>query len=237
MITATRSIARFHAAQGRVYPQVIREIRRGVKETHWMWFIFPQHIGLARSEMAHRFGIKDKAEALAYLDNVTLRTRLHECTTGILAQKQLMFGDTDRRKLRSCMTLFREVVADPTLPDAVLGKFYGGELDQRTLDLLAGKPITITDAYVPGREPVAVSKHWEKGIARARATVAEAALRRDHEPWSRERVLSFARGFGLSSVAVRQIADAWMADQSRARRQGWDDGHEAGLSDGWDQAQ
>lgn len=221
MTTITRpaatSMSRFLAAQGRVYPRVINEIRRGHKDTHWMWFIFPQLRGLAKSETARYFGLADRGEAVAYLDNGILRTRLFECAMGVLGQKRLMFGDTDTRKLRSCMTLFRTVADDPALPDAVLSKFFGGLPDPYTIDLLEGRPIP--------REVTTMSRHWERQIAKARAVV-EAVGRREAplEPWTRQRVTSFVRGFGLSTVATRQMVDAWMADQSRARDDGYQEG-------------
>lgn len=202
-------LSRFHAAQGRVYPQVLREIRRGKKVTHWMWFIFPQHRGLAKSEMAFRFGIRDRAEAEAYLDNATLRTRLFECTIGVLAQSRLMFGDTDTRKLRSCMTLFREVATDPSLPDRVLAKFFDGQPDQLTLDLLAGKKIELPKSRWPVYAP---APRWQQTALRIPA---------DTDAWTRERVTSFVRSFGLSTIATRQLVEAWMADRGRAMGAVW----------------
>jgi uncharacterized protein (DUF1810 family) len=212
-VTTTRTpqivgLARFHAAQRRTYPQALREIQRGEKVTHWMWFIFPQHRGLAKSDMAHRFGIADRDEAVAYLDNAILRTRLFECSMGVLRQRKLMFGGTDTRKLRACMTLFREVADDKALPGKVLDKFFDGEPDQLTLDLLAGKKIEL-----PEWEPCAPSaRRWEQGALRVPA---------DTSAWTRERVTSFVRSFGLSSVATRQMVDAWMADRGRAMGAVW----------------
>lgn len=230
-------LARFHAAQSRTYPKVIREIQRGDKQTHWMWFIFPQHRGLARSDMATRFGIADQAEAAAYLADRTLRIRLFECTMGVLGHDRLMFPYPDNRKLQSCMTLFRAVADDPSLPNAVLTKFFDGKPDQNTLDLLAGKPVTLKPARAA--RGIDMARHWEKQISQAQAVATSAGRdrRRERDPWSRERVASFVKGFGLSTVATRQMVDAWMADQARAQREGWEVGHDEGATDAWDQQQ
>lgn len=129
-------LARFHAAQSRVYPRVVHEIRTGHKRSHWMWFVFPQLAGLARSETALYFGITGRREARAYLNDPALSRRLYQCTVGVLNHRHLMFGYPDDLKLRSCMTLFAQVAQDPTVLNAVLTKFYGGP-DQATLDLLS----------------------------------------------------------------------------------------------------
>jgi len=210
MKTATRpsaGIQRFHAAQNTIYRQALAEITRGDKKTHWMWFIFPQHVGLARSDIARRFGIVDKAEAVAYLNNTVLRTRLYQCTMGVLSHDKLMFSRPDDAKLRSCMTLFREAAPDPTLPNKVLEKFFDGKPDPLTLDLLAGKTIKLP--HTPKlKEPV----RWSQPMLRVPA---------DTEPWTRERVTSFVKSFGLSTVATRQMVEAWMADRGKAMGAIW----------------
>lgn len=217
-------VGRFIGAQQGAYPRIVREIQQGRKRTHWMWFIFPQHQGLAKSEMAWRFGIKDRAEADAYLDNGVLRGRLFECTMSVLRLRSLaMFSDTDQRKLRACMTLFREVTPDPGPLDEVLERFFEGEPDPRTLDLLAGKPIAITGAYDPNapRLPFPVrGGHWDGQVRRTQSVIA-ARGPYDSEPWKRERVNSFVRSFGLSTVATRQLVDAWMADRGKAMGAAW----------------
>src|SRR6478609_4031243 len=102
------TLARFRTAQDKQWPRISREIASGKKDTHWMWFVFPQLRVFAKSETAHYYGIVDKAEALAYLDDDVLRLRLGTASMGVLKQDRLMFGDVDRRKLWRCMTLFRE---------------------------------------------------------------------------------------------------------------------------------
>lgn len=210
MITMVRNgLGRFRFAQDRqnTYRRALQEIRRGEKKTHWMWFIFPQHRGLAKSEIARIYGIADRAEADAYLADPILAVRLYECTTAILRQDRLMFSDTDTRKLRSCMTLFGAVAKDPSVPNQVLDKFFDGRPDHLTLDLLAGKKIVL-----PVSKPNPVTVRWQQPALR---------MPHDPEPWTRERVTSFVKSFGLSSVGTRQMVDAWMADRGRAMGAVW----------------
>jgi uncharacterized protein (DUF1810 family) len=128
-------LQRFHAAQERVYPQVLGEIRAGDKRSHWMWFIFPQIAGLGRTTTAQLYAITGRDEARAYLDDPVLGPRLLECAAGVLANAHLMFDFPDDLKLRSSMTLFAQVADDPAPFQAVLAKFYDGP-DQKTLDRL-----------------------------------------------------------------------------------------------------
>jgi uncharacterized protein (DUF1810 family) len=220
-MTATKTrkptLARFRVAQDRkgAYSRALREIKRGEKQTHWMWFVFPQLRALAKSDVADYFGIADRAEAVAYMHDPTLRLRLYECTVGVLVQDRLMFSDTDTRKLRSCMTLFREVADDPAVPNAVLTKFYEGTPDQLTLDVLAGKPIVLPKPrHVQGS---LLDRHW-RDLPRTRPAVR---LPAPEGPWTRDRVQSFVRSFGLSTVATRQMVDAWMTDRGRAMGAAW----------------
>ena len=202
-------LGRFHAAHSRdnAYRRAFREIQQGRKRTHWMWFVFPQLRALAKSETARFYGIADRAEAIAYIDDPVLRMRLGECTTAILGHRRLMLTHPDNHKLRSCMTLFAQVTADPTLPNAVLAKFFDGKPDQLTLDVLAGKAITL-----PPPRTAPAAHRWEQGMLR---------IPQDTQAWTRERVMSFVRSFGLSSVATRQLTDAWMADRGRAMGAVW----------------
>jgi uncharacterized protein (DUF1810 family) len=219
----TPTMGRFRAAQDHknTYARALREIRRGDKQTHWMWFIFPQLRGLARSETAWHFGLADKAEAVAYLEDPALRMRLAECATAVLRHDRIAFlSSVDQRKLRSSMTLFGQVAKDPALANAVLAKFFDGQPDQFTLDLLAGKTITLPVAPPP--RP-AVGGQRQAGIQRARGALLDAERRRrEGEPWTRDRVATFAASFGLSTVAARQMADAWMVDRQRAMKKAWE---------------
>ena len=132
---------RFLQAQEPMWPRVLAELRAGQKRTHWMWFVFPQIKGLGRSDMAARYAIQSLAEAKAYLAHPVLAARLRECCQillGLEASSALaVFGTPDDLKLRSCMTLFAEASAAPgSVFDAVLQKFFGGQKDPRTLELL-----------------------------------------------------------------------------------------------------
>ena len=132
-------LQRFLDAQSSVYPLVLDELRRGRKQSHWMWFIFPQLAGLGHSAMAQRFAIASRAEAVAYLGHGVLGSRLRECTAlvnGIEGRTILeILGSPDDLKFHSSMTLFGAVSSDPKFAVAIT-KFYGGKRDQRTLDLL-----------------------------------------------------------------------------------------------------
>jgi uncharacterized protein (DUF1810 family) len=133
-------LQRFLDAQSSVYPLVLDELRRGRKQSHWMWFIFPQLAGLGHSAMAQRFAIASRAEAVAYLGQGVLGYRLRECTAlvnGIEDRTILeILGSPDNLKFHSSMTLFGAVSSDPKFAVAIT-KFYGGKRDQRTLDLLS----------------------------------------------------------------------------------------------------
>ena len=132
---------RFLQAQEPVWPRVLAELRAGQKRTHWMWFVFPQIKGLGRSDMAQRYAIQSLAEAQAYLGHPVLAGRLRECCQILLELESPssaleVFGTPDDLKLRSCMTLFAEASAPGSVFDAVLQKYFGGQKDERTLELL-----------------------------------------------------------------------------------------------------
>jgi predicted NUDIX family NTP pyrophosphohydrolase len=133
-------LQRFLDAQSAVYPRVLGELRRGRKQSHWMWFIFPQLAGLGFSAMAQRFAISSREEAVAYLRHDVLGARLKECTAFVNAVEGRtileILGTPDDLKFRSSMTLFGTVSSEPEFA-AAISKFYGGVPDQATLDLLA----------------------------------------------------------------------------------------------------
>jgi uncharacterized protein (DUF1810 family) len=101
---------RFVMAQNPVFELVMSELRSGAKRSHWMWFVFPQLRGLGQSEMAWRFGIRDLAEAKAYLAHPTLGERLRMATEAMLTHAaksaRSILGQPDDAKFRSCLTLF-----------------------------------------------------------------------------------------------------------------------------------
>jgi uncharacterized protein (DUF1810 family) len=133
-------LKRFVDAQAPVYQRVAAELRQGRKQSHWMWFIFPQLAGLGHSPMAQRFAIAWREEAIAYLEHGILGPRLRECTVLVNAVEgktiREILGSPDDLKFRSSMTLFGAVSSDPQF-SAALDKYYGGEADRRTLELLA----------------------------------------------------------------------------------------------------
>lgn len=133
-------LERFVEAQEPVYGQVCTELREGRKRSHWMWFIFPQLRGLGHSSTAQYFAIRSRAEAAAYLRHPVLGARLRECTTLVNAAEGLgvgeIFGFPDDLKFRSSMTLFAEVAPEEALFRQALEKHFGGEPDERTLELM-----------------------------------------------------------------------------------------------------
>lgn len=134
-------LERFLAAQAGVYPQVLEELARGRKASHWMWFVFPQLKSLGRSATALRFGIAGRTEAEAYLAHPLLGARLRECTRLMLAVEGRsalqVLGSPDDLKFRSSMTLF--AAAGGAAPEfvAALAKCFDGQPDPATLALLA----------------------------------------------------------------------------------------------------
>ena len=132
---------RFVRAQEPVYRHVQAELARGRKQTHWMWFVFPQLRGLGHSPTALFYGIGSLDEAEAYLAHPLLGERLRHGATLVLGHRgrsaTAIFGSPDDLKLRSSMTLFEAAggTADPVYA-AVLDGFFGRERDPRTLRLL-----------------------------------------------------------------------------------------------------
>lgn len=138
-------IAKFLAAQDQIYPTALHELRAGRKQTHWMWFIFPQLAGLGQSETSKRYALHDLAEAQAYAAHPILGARLDECTEAVLlhapdgvAPRDLksVFGAPDDRKFISSMTLFARALPEHRLFRAALSAFNGGHEDGRTVALL-----------------------------------------------------------------------------------------------------
>jgi uncharacterized protein (DUF1810 family) len=132
-------LQRFVDAQATVYRQVLEELSRGRKRTHWMWFVFPQLAGLGFSAMAQRFAIGSRAEATAYLEHDLLGPRLVECTRLVMAASEKtitdILGSPDDMKFRSCMTLFDAVSNREIFAEAV-ATFYPDGKDRATLEIL-----------------------------------------------------------------------------------------------------
>lgn len=133
------SLDRFVEAQTLAYPIALAEIRRGAKRSHWMWYVFPQLVGLGRSSTAQHFAIRSADEARAYLDHAVLGPRYLESVTALqdlpVSDPVAVFGETDAMKLRSSLTLFEAVRPSPMLA-AALDRWFGGKRDEVTLRLL-----------------------------------------------------------------------------------------------------
>jgi uncharacterized protein (DUF1810 family) len=133
-------LSRFVRAQASVYKTALSEIRGGRKQSHWMWFIFPQLDGLAASSTSKYYAIQSEAEARAYLDHQVLGPRLQECAEAVLhvegRSASEIFGSPDDVKLCSCATLFACVLPQGSVFDRLLDKYYRSKRDDRTLRLL-----------------------------------------------------------------------------------------------------
>src|SRR3954465_14306273 len=133
------NLDRFVAAQAEIYGQALAELRAGRKQSHWMWFVFPQIAGLGQSPTARFYAIASAAEARAYLAHPLLGARLIECAQAVLAHRgrsaAAIFGGIDAIKLCSSMTLFEAVAGDPAPFAAVLDAFFDAEHDPATLML------------------------------------------------------------------------------------------------------
>ncbi len=135
-------LGRYLRAQEPVFAQVCAELAAGRKESHWMWFIFPQLKGLGSSPMAQRYGIGSLEEARAYLAHPLLGERLRSCTQLVNRLEgrsaQAIFGYPDYLKFRSSMTLFARAAAGLTEPfSEALAKYFAAEEDPLTRELLA----------------------------------------------------------------------------------------------------
>lgn len=132
-------LERFLKAQDKDYKQALKEIKKGRKTSHWIWYIFPQIAGLGFSSTSKYYSIKDKNEAIEYLKNDTLRNRLIEICEALLSldsdDATYIMGYPDDLKLKSSMTLFGEV-SDIDVFKKVLDKFYNGEKDEMTISFL-----------------------------------------------------------------------------------------------------
>jgi uncharacterized protein (DUF1810 family) len=127
-------------AQAGVHERALAELRGGRKQSHWMWFVFPQISGLGSSPMSQHYAIASLKVARAYLDHPLLGARLRDCTQAVLAVEgrsaHEIFGTPDDLKFRSSMTLF-DAAAPEDIFHAALDKYFGGEGDQLTLKRLS----------------------------------------------------------------------------------------------------
>ncbi len=141
MSNDTFDLDRFISAQENVYETALGEIRSGRKQGHWMWFTFPQIVGLGRTEVSQLYAIKSREEAVAYLEHPVLGARLREISEALLSVQDKsateILGTPDDLKLRSSMTLFKSVSTDNDVFLNVLDRYYEGEEDPQTFRILS----------------------------------------------------------------------------------------------------
>src|ERR1035437_1985001 len=127
---------RFLTAQSEIYEQAISELKNGKKETHWIWFIFPQIDGLGHSSTTKYYAIKNSEEARQYLKHPVLGKRLIECAKAVLAVEEKpilrIMGTPDDLKLKSSMTLFASISNEPIFKE-VIDKYFEGKYDEVTV--------------------------------------------------------------------------------------------------------
>lgn len=131
-------LQRFLDAQERDYQTALTEIENGRKQSHWMWYIFPQIDGLGFSSAAKFYAIRDLDEAKSYFEHPVLGQRLIEISQAMLAVEgktaNRILGSPDDMKLKSSMTLFGALENTNPVFQKVLDKYFGGAKDQRTLE-------------------------------------------------------------------------------------------------------
>ncbi|MBF4493236.1 DUF1810 domain-containing protein [Flavobacterium sp. JLP] len=142
MSYANNDITRFLDAQNKLYLTAFSELKKGKKQTHWMWFIFPQIKGLGKSTIANYYAIADVKEAEAFLNHPILAKHLIEISQLLLNFKtkksiETILGELDARKLRSSMTLFSQTENAHPIFQEILDTFYSGYADPITLALTA----------------------------------------------------------------------------------------------------
>lgn len=136
------SLDRFVKAQETTYNIALSELKSGRKCSHWMWFVFPQIDGLGHSPTTQFYSIKNRDEAVAYLNHDILGPRLFECTQAMLDIKGKsatnILGHPDDFKFCSSMTLFESVSTSDSIFSQAIEKYYAGNRDQKTLEILKG---------------------------------------------------------------------------------------------------
>ena len=135
-------LSRFVDAQdaGGTHDRALAELRRGRKQSHWMWFVFPQIAGLGRSSTAEHFALSGLDEAREYLAHPVLGPRLVEAARALLDQPArdpvAVLGPVDAQKLRSSMTLFSRAAPEEPAFGRVIDEFFGGDADEATISRL-----------------------------------------------------------------------------------------------------
>ena len=135
------SLERFVEAQAPVIEQALAELRAGRKQSHWMWFVFPQIASLGQSAMSRTYALQSLQEARSYLAHPVLGQRYRECCQAVMNVRGKsawdIFGTPDDLKFRSSLTLFAEAAPQEVLFSNLLEKYFDGEPDEATLELLA----------------------------------------------------------------------------------------------------
>lgn len=137
------NLQRFLDAQKTDYATALSEIKNGRKRSHWIWYIFPQIQGLGFSEISKYYSIKNVAEAQAFLNHPILGNRLVAICKALVHLHEndanKIFGNPDDLKLKSSMTLFGALSKTDPIFQSVLDKFFNGEKDKATLQLISEK--------------------------------------------------------------------------------------------------
>lgn len=137
------NLNRYLEAQQNNYPKALAEIKNGKKQSHWMWFIFPQIAGLGFTDYNIFYAIINIEEATQYLNHPILGQRLIEISKELLKIENKtaleIMGKPDTKKLKSCMTLFSLLPNTDSVFKSVLDKFYKGETDDKTISILKSK--------------------------------------------------------------------------------------------------
>ncbi|KQB37056.1 DUF1810 domain-containing protein [Flavobacterium aquidurense] len=135
-----KELVRFLDAQNKLYLSALSEIKKGKKESPWMWFIFPQIKGLGSCDTSKFYEIKNADEAIAFLEHPILGKHLIEITAELIKTDEKtaeeIFGNPDNEKLQSCMTLFASIQNTEPVFNDVLDKYFDGSSDFHTLQLL-----------------------------------------------------------------------------------------------------
>ena len=136
-------LERFRVAQERDYALALAEIQNGYKESHWMWYIFPQIQGLGFTPTSRYYAIRDIEEATEFLNDPYLGNNLREISKELLDKStddpEDIFGELDAMKLKSSMTLFHiagEMCEENRVFYEVLLKYFDGQFDEKTLELI-----------------------------------------------------------------------------------------------------
>ena len=139
MISDKNILTKFITAQKEDFDIALTEIKNGRKESHWIWYIFPQIAGLGRSATSEYYAIQNLSEAKMYLENEYLHNNLLTICQALLDLKtddaEEVLGWIDAMKLKSSMTLFTLAAPEEPVFKAVLDKFFHGELDEKTVEI------------------------------------------------------------------------------------------------------